>query len=583
VTRRVLPRTCRLLLVALGCGAISGCFASPPQIIALDPSRGSVGVPADAPIVVQFDRSVVRQSVQGRFTVSPPITNCDLTAAFRAGPAAACRIAWLSDDSGFSLQHQHAVLASSTRYTFTLAGGFADPEGAVNTVDHRWDVTTASAPEVRSISPAQGAAGVPADIPLAVSFSTAMAVASTRTAITLTPAIPGTRVERNSKDHTRFLLLPGRPLQSGVTYRLNVGTLATDEHGQALAAPAGITFTAGGLSPGGHAVILAGQPGAAASEVIVAALGSAAAGDALAPETMLTSPVCPAAGGCGSAPQGASLYTFSAATLSPNGAWLAVVETDQTSPGSTPSLVVLNPATGGVLTVVSNATLPSWSPDSSSLAYADGGSVVLYRPASGTTTSLPHGDPLLAAPVWEPRGELLVLETGSPNGLTHVELADALVGARYPVPGLTGQNTGPVVSPDGTQLAVYRIGPTDNGVWLTGIGANGTAPRLLESDILPFGWTDSGTLLAVAGTDAGHPSLVQVSVAGGGAIPVTPAPSAAALSSVSLSSSGRLFAFLSVDAAGVSQVDIESVQGGSAVPVTAFAAGGNVAKAASLT
>jgi Tol biopolymer transport system component len=120
-------------------------------------------------------------------------------------------------------------------------------------------------------------------------------------------------------------------------------------------------------------------------------------------------------------------------------------------------------------------------------------------------------------------------------------------------------------------------------VWLTGIGASGAAPRLLDSDILPFGWTDSGTLLAVAGTDAGHPSLVQVSVAGGGAIPVTPAPSAAALSSVSLSSSGRLFAFLSVDAAGVSQVDIESAQGGSAVPVTAFAAGGTVAKAVSLT
>jgi hypothetical protein len=571
------------MLLALGCGALSGCFASPPQIIALDPSRGSVGVPADTPIVVQFDRSVVRHSVEGRFSVSPQITNCDLTAAFTAGPAAACRIAWLSGDTGFSLEHQHAVLDSNTRYTFTLAGGFADPEGAVNTVDHRWDVTTAAAPEVRSISPAQGATAVPADLPLAVSFSSAMALASTRDAITLFPAIPGTRVERNSKDHARFLLLPGRPLQSGVSYRLNVGTGATDEHGQALAVAAGVSFTAGGMSPTGHAVILAGLPGEAASEVLVAAVASAAPGDPLAAQTMLTSPVCPAAGGCGIVAKGGQLYTFTAAAMSPNGAWLAAVESDRTSPDSAPSVVVLNAATGAVVTVVPNATLPSWSPDSSTLAYAEGGSVALYRPTGGTTTLLPPGDPLLAPPVWEPRGELLVLDSGSSNGLVHVELADALVGARYPVPGLTGQNTGPVVSPDGTQLAVYRIGPTDTGVWLAGIGANANAPRLLDSDIQPFGWTDPGTLLAIAGAAAGHPDLVEVSVSGGGAISVTPAPSAAALSSVSLSSSGRLFAFLAADAHGLSQVDIESVEGGSVVPVTAFAPGGEVAKAVSLS
>jgi Bacterial Ig-like domain/WD40-like Beta Propeller Repeat len=571
------------MLLALGCGALSGCFASPPQIIALDPSRGSVGVPADTPIVVQFDRSVVRQSVEGRFSVSPQISNCDLAAAFTAGPAAACRIAWLSGDTGFSLQHQHAVLDSNTRYTFTLAGGFADPEGAVNTVDHRWDVTTAAAPEVRSISPAQGATGVPADLPLAVSFSTAMALASTRDAITLSPAIPGTRVERNSRDRTRFLVLPGRPLQSGVSYRLNVGTGATDEHGQGLAVSTGVSFTAGGLSPAGHAVILAGLPGQAASEVLVAAVGSAAPGDPLAAETMLTSPVCPAAGACGSVEKGGPIYTFTAAALSQNGAWLAAVENDRTSPDAAPSVVVLNAATGAVVTVVPNATLPSWSPDSSTLAYAEGGSVALYRPTGGTTTVLPPGDPLLAPPVWEPRGELLVLDSGSSSGLAHLELADALVGARYPVPGLTGQNTGPVVSPDGTQLAVYRIGPTDTGVWLAGIGANANAPRLLDSDIQPFGWTDPGTLLAIAGSAAGHPTLVEVSVAGGGAISVTPAPSAAALASVSLSSSGRLFAFLSLDAQGLSQVDIQSVEGGSVVPVTSFAAGGDVAKAVSLS
>ena len=39
------------------CATLSGCFTSPPQIIQLVPNRGAVGVAADAPVTVEFDRA----------------------------------------------------------------------------------------------------------------------------------------------------------------------------------------------------------------------------------------------------------------------------------------------------------------------------------------------------------------------------------------------------------------------------------------------------------------------------------------------------------------------------------------------
>src|ERR1700719_4733383 len=222
-TPRSTARTRALHRAALWAGAgrivasLSGCFASPPQIIQLIPNRGSVGVAADAPITVEFDRPVATSSVAGRFSVNRAIQSCDLDAAFRAGSGAPCRIVWLSGDTGFPLLHPRPIFAPSTSYTFTLAGGISDPTGVVNSVDHHWTITTGQAPVIRSIDPADGSTGVPVDTPISVTFSTSMAAVPTAAAIHLSPAVPGTRVVRNRLDTSRFVVLPGRTLQSGVT------------------------------------------------------------------------------------------------------------------------------------------------------------------------------------------------------------------------------------------------------------------------------------------------------------------------------------------------------------------------------
>ncbi len=489
----------------LVCASLSGCFSSPPQIIQLTPNRGAMGVPADAAITVQFDRPVVKGSVVGRFTVNRPIPSCNMVAAFSAGPLAPCHIVWIAGDTGFTLLHPRAILQPSTSYTFTLAGGIRDPSGVANSVDHQWTFTTGPAPAIRSITPSDGSTAVPVDTSISVSFSTAMAAPATEAAIALSPPVPGTQVVRNRRDPSRFVVLPGRTLESGVTYRITVAPSATDAHQQRLLTGASGTFTTGGLSVGPHVVILARAPGEGASTVLLSPLGPTQAGEPVPNEAVLVAPRCIAVTGCGAAAQGAPLYTYGAAVLSPGGGWLAVVEFDATLTAQQPALVVLDAATGSVIATFADSSLPSWSPDGATLAFLRGSVISFFDPGTGAVTSLPRGDPLVAPAVWSPLGEQLVLDVAGTSDLEHLELADSVVLARYPVPGLTGQSSDPFVSPDGTQLAMYRSNPDAPGTWLAGIGPDPAAPRQIDPSLQPLGFTAAGTLAGIVTSAVGHP------------------------------------------------------------------------------
>ena len=565
----------QLVIPGLACTFLTGCFDSPPQIIALTPNRGSIGVPADTPIEVQFDRPVVPSSVAGRFSVSSPvssgITGCNLNAAFSAPPGAACRIIWTNGDSDFVLQHPGAILAPDTQYTFTLRGGFRDPAGAVNTVDHTWFITTAGAPEVRAVNPADGASGVPVDAPLTIDFNTGMDPTTTEAAIRLDPAVPGTRVIANTRDKSRFMLLPGHPLEPAVTYRLSVSPMATDEHGQPLVLPVTIAFTAGGVSPGGHALVLVRSSGQAPTQVLLTALSAVEDGLPIASEVALSSPTCAAEPACGAAPFGAPLYTFTAAALSPDNRWLAVVEQDQTSATAATTLLVVDAASRALHAAIPGGSLPSWSPDGGTLAFAAGGTVSFFQPGSGRTTTLPPGDPILSPPVWSPLGELLVLDEQGADG-EHVELADSVAGARYPVPGITGVAGAAVISTDGRELALHRSGPGVSGTWLVGLGSSVQPARRLDPSLIPFGFTDPGTLVALSTARGASVSLVRVSVAGDEQIPIPAAAEALLAESVVVSPSGRQLGYLAFPG-GATNAYVENADGSGPVALTAFLPG----------
>jgi hypothetical protein len=559
------------------CASLSGCFSSPPQIIQLIPNRGAVGVAADAPVTVEFDRPVETASVRGRFSVNRPVHSCDLEAAFDAGPLAPCRIVWLPGDTGFTLLHPRAIFAPSASYTFTLAGGIRDPSGVVNSVDHHWTITTGPAPVIRVLQPADGSHGVPVDAPISVTFSTAMAADTTQAAISLSPAVPGTRVVRNLRDPSRFVVLPGATLQAGVTYSLRVAATATDADHQPLVAGEASTFTTAGLSPGPHVIVLAGVLGEGASTVLLSPLAPAAAGEPIATEAVLVAPRCPRRTGCGAAAFGAPLYTYVAAALSPGGGWLAVVEFDETVNGSGPVLLVLDPATGAVVISFDKSSLPSWSPDGSTLAFSRAGRVSFFTPTTGALTDLPAGDPLVTPAVWSPLGEQLVLDVAGASDGEHLELADSVVLARYPVPLVTGASSNPAISPDGSQLAFSRSAPGAQGVWITGIGAASTPPRLLDPSIEPVGFTANGTLLGINRPPVGTPTLVLVSVAGDEQIPIVSGPALGSLGTVVVAPSRRQLVYLSANAGGILQAYVENADGSGAQVITDFAPGTLVA------
>jgi Bacterial Ig-like domain/WD40-like Beta Propeller Repeat len=561
----------------LSCFSLTGCFAGPPQIVGLDPGRDAAGVQADAPISVQFDRAVTPASIAGRFTVAPAIRGCNVAAAFALGASGTCRVVWLAGNTEFVLQHPGAILEPARGYTFTLRGGFSDPDGAVNTVDHSWGIATAPAPQVRSATPGDGARDVPIDSPLAVSFSVPMAESTSIAAISLSPAVRDTRVVANSRDPSRFVVLPGQLLATNSTYRLSVSTTATDQHGQPLATPWTATFSTGELSANPHALVLARTRGEAASSVMITALAPAQAGEPAPAASLLQAPRCSTSNGCGTAAFGAPVYSYTSVALAPGGRWLAVGEHDETGFSTTGALVVVDPSTGATVATLPGGSLPSWSPDGSTLAYAQGPAVRLFNPDTGASTALPGGDPILAPPVWSPSGELLALDVGGRSSVEHIEFADAVVNARYPMPGLSGPTSTPVISPDGTVVAVYRSGGASPGTWLVGTGAEATAPRLLDPDLVPIGFSGSRTLIALSRPANGVPGLVRVSVADGVEISLPHAPSAGALTTVRVSAGGRQLVFLAPDAADVTQAYVENADGSDPQALTSFDLGAEAA------
>jgi hypothetical protein len=556
------------LLAGIG---LTACFSAPPQILSLNPVNGSTSVGGDTPIRVDFDQPVNRASVPSRFHIDPALSGCgDPAAAFSAAPSARCRVVWRSDSAGFTFVHGGAPFQPNQQYTLTLSPGVSSRDGSVNSLDHRWRLTSAPAPVVTGASPDDGSTGVAIDTPLVINFSTAMAPGPTAEAIRLVPPVPGTRVVRNANNRGRVVILPGRLLEPDTAYTVQIGAAASEEHGQHLATAVTVHFRTGGMSGGGHAVVLARRPGEAASEVLLTALGPLQPGEPAAATTVVQAPRCQQ-DACGALSRDQPTLAYLEATLAPDGRALAVVEQNRTVAGAPPVLHVV-PLLGGPDLDLGPAAHPAWSPSSRLLAYGAPDGVHLLARAPAQDTRLPDGDPLAAAPVWSGDGSVLALPVQSPSGLMHVDLADPLLGIRYPVPGISaGSASAPAPSPDGAELAVRRDGGGVTGTWVVRLRAGGAAPRRLGDDLVPVAYTAAATLLALERSESD--SLVRVSVGSGDRVRLAPAPPGADLAGAVTVPSRRLVAFIGASSDGAVQAYIENADGSNPAALTAFAAG----------
>ncbi len=559
--------------------ALASCFSAPPQIISLEPNRGSTSVPADSTVRVVFDRAVTHASVVGRFsviatatagaqTVSPAIPGCDFTNVFAAPTTAPCWIHWLDPQPGFELIHQGAVFRPATRYTFTLAGGFADTQGDRNDLDHHWDLTTAAAPLVSTSTPADRSSEVAIDTRLAVSFSAPMDAPSTAGAISLLPAVPGTRVVRNLNDHSRFVILPGQMLAPRTTYSISIAGSARGEDEQFVGLPTTVRFVTGARLESTHAVVLAGLPTEESTQVLLPALAPAAPGEPIAAPVVLNAPRCALATGCGAVTTGTPLLTYAAAAAAPDGYHVAVVVRNATA--GTSSLQVIDTIDGAVLEDFPGGTLPSWSPDGAQLAFATSTDVDLLDLRSGAVSAVAAQTSLVAPPLWVKTTTLVLSIAATATTPAAVELVNRQLQARYSLPGAPAESIAAAVSPGGTRIA---LGTAAGGVLVVPApGAPGSA-QPLGGHLQALGFFGEGILVAVSNISP-TAQLLRISVVGGDTTAVVLGAGTTDLSSVRVALDGRRLVCLAVDAHGVRQAYEANADGSGELAMTRFLSGG---------
>jgi hypothetical protein len=169
-------------------------------------------------ITLTFDRQMNPKSVADALTVEPPIP---LT------------LSW--EGASLRLQPQ-APLTPGARYTFTLARTAADDKGLRLGQDYQWEYALRDVLSGFS-APKENKAGTP----LVVTFNYSMDMQKTDAALNFQPPITGTL--KWNPYGTALIFTPGLAYTASTTYTVTFAGEFVDANGDALPAPAPITFT----------------------------------------------------------------------------------------------------------------------------------------------------------------------------------------------------------------------------------------------------------------------------------------------------------------------------------------------------
>jgi hypothetical protein len=512
-----------LIALALPLGA---CGGNPPQIVDYSPQRGAVDVSTAAPIRITFDHAVDEQSLESRI---------------RMLPATSGNVRWLSNRQ---LVYEHETLRPTTTYEVVIDPGYRDVAGNTYTLRHHWLFTTEGPPSLAASAPANADSGVDPAAYLTLSFTRAMNLASMRSALAITPAVPF-NVRIDPSDNRRAIIAPSRLLAPNSTYEVGVFTSARDVDGNQLNHDYAITFKTGAVRPlhgwitfsttgtfgttGGLWIVNeSGFPRQLFDTNAVSSFGWSPAGDSLLAQLdgktwQRFSP------GVGSTP-----YTFQAMWAAALASGMGIVYIDdfgalrhQTSDGRDEMIAdeVVEAAvapTGLRLAYVHGPTDPNqvwgydvglkasyllatdsarvsnvtWAPAGNRIAYLRNeiGNVALrirnLTGAAATSTAASGID--IGQPVWFPDSTHVVFPAGmdTPGGFLHkafVINALAPPAALSPSSGLPAAAgidvSSPIPSPDGHQIAFIN----DKQVWL--MNADGTRPTALtklDAESFPY-------------------------------------------------------------------------------------------------
>ncbi len=174
-------------------------------------------------IDVEFSKAVDQSSAQLHFHIVPAVQGA---------------FAW--DGSRTMIFTPNQKLPSQTQFTVTIQTGFRDVHGNVaNGGPTTFTFRTIGPPVLSSSSPSNGAADVPVDTPISLTFDRLMDVGKTGAAISVSPSV----ALKEAWSGATVSLTPTTQLAYGTVYTVTVSTAAVDTDGNSPARPIVVTFT----------------------------------------------------------------------------------------------------------------------------------------------------------------------------------------------------------------------------------------------------------------------------------------------------------------------------------------------------
>jgi len=203
-----------------------------PTVVSTSPKNAETNVKVATPILITFSEAPDATSAKDGFSISPGITISSKTV------------------SGSTLTVSHTGLQGDTKYT-VMVTGVKDPKGNPGTAHSFWFRTTdATAPYVKSYTPASSATGVKVGTVITIVFSEEMDKASVESAVTIYPAV-GFMTKWDNASPT-LTIIPGAILTECTKYIVNISTGAKDISGNALVTRFSLGFTTEGQCANGH-------------------------------------------------------------------------------------------------------------------------------------------------------------------------------------------------------------------------------------------------------------------------------------------------------------------------------------------
>ncbi len=225
------------LLFACGGGGGDGEPAqdgAPPIVSAVSPANGAANVPTTATVSVTFNE-----------TMNPATINA---ATFMVTAGVTQVVGTISSTGTTYTLTPSAGLATDTVYTVTVTAGVMDVAGNAMAANFTSSFTTSPAPDrtpptVSAVSPANGAANVPATATVSITFNEAMNPATINAATFMVTA-GGTQVAGTiSSTGTTYTFTPSASLATGTVYAVTVTAGVMDVAGNAMAANFTSSFT----------------------------------------------------------------------------------------------------------------------------------------------------------------------------------------------------------------------------------------------------------------------------------------------------------------------------------------------------